>query len=538
MRSILTWWLLLLAFQPVLAQQLSSSRPKLVVGIVVDQMRWDFLYRYSNRYGAGGFNRLLKEGFSCENALIDYTPTYTAPGHAAVYTGSVPSLHGIIGNSWFSREKNGFVYCTDDDSVRTIGSSSDRGKMSPKNLWSNTITDELKLAQHFKSKTIAIALKDRGSIIPGGHTADAAYWFDNASGGWVTSSYYMEQLPPWVSAFNAKRWPDSFLVKNWNPLYPIGTYTQTSSDSSPYEDILPGEDNDFEHRTDHILANKYETFRYIPGANTYVFDMGRAAIENEGLGKRGVTDFLALSFSSTDYAGHRFGPNSIEMEDMYLRLDRDMAAFLQYLDKKIGKGQYLVFLTADHGVAHIPGYAIEHKMPAGFEDDQGLKQILREAIRADHGIDDAVMTVINYQVYLNHPKIGADKFQAVKQTVTRRLRQLPFISHVIDLEQIPGAGLPFKLENMVRNGYNQKLSGDLQFVFRPQWFDGFSKGTTHGAWNPYDAHLPLVWFGWKIKAGKTYREVHTSDIAPTLAALLQIQVPNASIGEAIGEVVR
>lgn len=527
---------LLFSAMSLFAQPAPPVRPKLVVGLVVDQMRWDYLYRYSERYTTGGFKRLLSEGFSCENAFLDYTPTYTAPGHANVYTGSVPSLHGIIGNSWWSKETGKFVYCTDDDSALPVGTTSVAGKMSPKNLWSNTITDELKLAQNFKNKTIAISLKDRGSIIPGGHTADAAYWFDNATGGWISSSYYMTELPSWVRTFNSKKFPDSFLKKNWETLYPLNTYRHNSGDVKPYEDIVPGEDNEFAHKTESILANKYETFRYIPGGNTYTFDMGKAAIESEGLGRGKLTDFLCLSFSTTDYAGHRFGPNSVEMEDMFLRFDRDLASFLAYLDKKIGKGQYLVFLTADHGAAHIPGYALENKMPAGFTDDQMLKQLLTEAVLNDMKIADAITTVINYQVYISKA-VPADRKQAVKNIIIEKLTSIPEITHAFDLN----AGhlmLPEKLEKMVKNGYNQKLSGDVQFVFRPQWFDGFSKGTTHGVWNPYDSHLPLLWFGWKIKPGRSYREISISDIAPTLAAMLQIQMPNASVGDVITEIVK
>ncbi|MGI8600599.1 MAG: alkaline phosphatase family protein [Chitinophagaceae bacterium] len=240
---------LLLLIQLLLVQKMNAQKPKLIVGIVVDQMRWDYLYRYSDRYGNEGFKRLLKEGFSCENTFINYIPTYTAPGHTTVYTGAVPSLHGIIGNVWYDKPTGKTVYCTDDDTVTGVGTTSNAGKMSPKNMWSTSFADELRLATNFRNKTIAIALKDRGSILPGGHTANAAYWIDNSTGGWITSSFYMKNLPSWVQTFNNRKWPDVYLKQNWTTLYPITTYNQSTADSKAYEGNLPGGSNSFPHNT-------------------------------------------------------------------------------------------------------------------------------------------------------------------------------------------------------------------------------------------------------------------------------------------------
>lgn len=517
-----------------------AASPKLVVGVVVDQMRWDFLYRYSDRYTADGFKRLLREGFSCENTYIPYLPTYTAPGHTCVYTGSVPSLHGILGNSWYSRAKRRNIYCTEDDSVRTVGSSSNAGQMSPRNMLATTVTDELRIATNFRSKTIGIALKDRGAILPAGHTANAAYWFDNASGGWISSTFYMNSLPAWVSRFNDRKLPDQYLKQNWKTLYTINTYAQSTADDKWYESNLPGGDHTFDHETSELGKNKYEAFRYIPAANTYTIEMAKAAIEGEALGKRGVTDFLTVSFSSTDYAGHAFGPNSVEVEDMYLRLDRDLGAFLKYLDGAVGKGNYLLFLTADHGVANVPGFMRENKIPAGEAADASVRRSVNEAIRKQHGIGNMVTSVMNYQVFLNDSLLQANKLdkQAVKQTVIAALLQHPGIDKAVDLETVESSSLPEDIKKVVINGYNQRLSGDVQFVFKPQWFDGWNSGTSHGTWNPYDAHIPLVFFGWNIKPGKLFREVYMTDIAPTVSSLLRIQRPNATVGEAIPEVVR
>ncbi|RZM05314.1 MAG: alkaline phosphatase family protein, partial [Pedobacter sp.] len=324
------------------------ARPKLVVGIMIDQMRWDYLYRFNDRFTPGGFKRLIGQGFSCESTFIPYTPTYTAVGHTCVYTGSVPAITGIVGNNWYLRGSKRNMYCTDDSTVVGVGTTSSAGKMSPKNLWTSTITDELRLATNFRSKTIGIALKDRGAILPAGHAANAAYWFDNATGGWITSSYYMKDLPEWVKNFNNRKLADQYMANDWNTLFPIESYRQSTSDVKPYEGKLLGGDNSFPHETSKVTNNKYEAFRTTPGGNSITFDMAKAAIDNEKMGQGTSTDFLAVSFSSTDYIGHTFGPNSIEIEDCYLRYDKELAAFLTYLDQKIGKGQYLLFLTADH----------------------------------------------------------------------------------------------------------------------------------------------------------------------------------------------
>ena len=515
------------------------SRPKLVVGIVVDQMRWDYLYRFYDRYSADGFKRMINQGFSCENTFIPYTPTYTAAGHSSVYTGSVPAINGILGNYWYRRDLKRNWYCTEDTSVSSVGSSSNAGKMSPGNMLTTTVTDELRLATNFQSKSIGVSLKDRGSILPAGH-AGQAYWFDNATGGWITSTYYMNELPAWVKAINDKKLPEKYLSQNWNTLYPIGTYKQSTADDKKYESKIGGEDNTFPHITADLSINKFESFRQTPGGNTYTLDMSKAAIEGEKLGQRGVTDFLAISFSSPDYIGHAFGPNSIEVEDTYLRLDRELGAFFKYLDTKIGKGQYLVFLTADHAVAHVPGFMKENNLPAGTFDDAAIRKWLNEMAEAKFGIKNAIEQVINYQLYLNYAALNEGKadLEDFRSWVISELKNHPAIMACFDLHELSETTLPAKIKDMVTNGYNQKWSGDIQFVFNPGWFDGGSTGTTHGAWNPYDSHIPLLWYGWKVKPGKTNRETYMTDIAPTVAAMLRIQMPNGSIGHVIEEITK
>lgn len=540
MRIIISGILALLILSSAYGQKnniYTLQRPKLVVGIVVDQMRWDYLYRYSNRYSNHGFKRLLSEGFTCENTFIPYTPTSTAPGHTSVYTGSVPSIHGIIGNSWYSRQLSREVYCTEDSSATSVGSTSEAGKMSPENLWTTTVTDELRLATNFRSKVIGIALKDRGAILPAGHTANAAYWFDNANGAFITSTYYMKELPGWVKQFNDKKLPDTYLQQNWNPLYPINSYTQSTSDEKTYESNFASSGPSFPHMTADIQKDKYNVLRSTPYGNTLTMEMAKAAIEGERLGQTGNTDFLAVSFSSTDYVGHAFGPNSIEAEDTYLRLDKDLASFFSFLDSKIGKGKYTIFLSADHGAAHVPGFLRENKIPGGVMSEKTIEAALNNIIEKRFKIKNGIENISNYQVYLNHTIANADRPQ-VKKAVIEQLLTYPAIAGAIDLQQLNETPLTANVKAMAINGYNQKLSGDIQYIYKPQYFEGATKGTTHGLWNPYDSHIPLLFYGWGIKKGKTNRETYMTDISATLSALLHIQMPSGCIGKVIEEVMQ
>lgn len=518
------------------------SRPKLVVGIVIDQMRWDYLYRYYDRYAAnGGFKKFLTQGFSCENNLIPYTPTITACGHTTVYTGSVPAVHGITGNAWYDNLLKKTVYCTEDKTVKGVGATGSVGEMSPRNMLVTTICDELKLATNFRSKVIGVAFKDRGGILPAGHSANAAYWFDGGSGNWITSTYYMNELPAWVQQFNAKKMVDQYYKQNWTTMYPIETYRQSSTDEKSFESKPFGADmKSFPYNFDKFIGKNYGAIGTTPYGNTFTVEMAKAAIENEQLGADATTDILAVSFSSTDYVGHSFGPNSIEAEDTYLRLDKDLGEFFNYLDKKIGKGQYLVFLSADHGVTQVPGYLKENKIPAGTASSSRIMSRFNPQLKEKFGVDRLIVSMNNYQVHLNHPVIDSMQLKEseIKKWIIDSLMKTEGVSRAIDLDLIGQVPLNDKIRSMISNGYYPQRNGDIQIIFYPQWIDGGTSGTTHGSWNPYDAHIPLLWYGWKIKPGKLYRETYMTDIAPTLAAMLKIQMPSGTVGKVIEELVK
>jgi len=514
----------------------TTDRPKLVVGLMVDQMRWDFLYRYAGRYGNGGFKRLLGEGFVCENTFIPYAQTVTAAGHTCVYTGSVPAIHGIMGNEWYDKQMGRSVYCTEDKEVKTIGGADNAEPQSPKNLWTTTICDELKIATNFQSKVIGVAIKDRGGILPAGHSADAAYWYDSRSGNWVTSTYYMNELPAWALAFNNRKVVDSFYKLNWNTLYPIATYKQSDKDDAVYEGKFAHEAKPvFPHELASQTGKNYGLISSTPYGNTMTLAFAKAALENEGLGNDGITDFLAISLSSPDYIGHQFGPNSIEIEDTYLRLDRELASFFSYLDAKVGRGQYLFFITADHAVAHTPGFLQEHKIPVKTLSVP-VNEIVN-GVREKFGIRGIILDADNYQLYLNDKAIdsaGADK-EEVKNFIIALLNRHPDILMAFDCEEISEANLPALVKELFINGYNTRRGGDIQLILKPGLFFGGKTGTTHGSWYPYDSHIPLIWMGWGIKKGKSHTAYYMTDIAPTIAALLKIQMPNGSIGRVIEE---
>ncbi|MBC7746174.1 MAG: alkaline phosphatase family protein [Flavobacterium sp.] len=518
------------------------ARPKLVVGIMVDQMRWDFLYRYYDRYQAGGFKRMMKEGFSAENTNIDYATTVTGIGHATVYTGSVPSFHGISGNDFIIQETGKTMYCTEDSTVQTVGSTSAAGKMSPRNLFTTTITDELKLATNFKSKVVGISLKDRGAILPAGHTANAAYWFDDASGGWITSTYYMKELPAWVKKLNDSNLPLNYLKQDWNTLYPINTYIQSSADNNPYEGKFTGSaTSTLPVKTSAMIEKGVGVIRNTPYGNSITLDMAKNVIENENMGGNGVTDFLAVSFSSPDYIGHMFGPNSVEVEDTYLRLDRDIADFLNYLDQKLGKGNYTTFLTADHGVAHNPRFLVDNKIPAGLWSASETLKNLNAVLEKEFKAKNLVLSLVNYQVSFNNRLITSEK---IKETEIRELSinyllAQPDVAFAVDINQIKSAAIPDILKEKIVNAYNRERSGVIQIILKPGYYSGYgSTGSTHGSWNPYDAHIPLIFMGWGIKPGKTYEATGMIDIAATLASLLKIQMPNGCIGRPIATALR
>ena len=521
------------------AQQSNAAaieRPKLVVGIVVDQMRWDYLYRYQKRYTDGGFKRLLGEGFSCENTMIPYVPSVTAIGHTCIYTGSVPSIHGIAGNNFVKDGKK--VYCTDDDSVKPVGTTSVAALMSPRNLWVSTIGDEMKIASNGRAKVVGVALKDRASILPAGHNPNGAFWFDDQTGCFITSSYYMDHLPKWVEAFNDKRLPEQYLSQKWNTLYPKNTYTESTTDENEYENgIREGVKATLPLNLPELYKKYgYGIIRNTPFGNSLTLDMAKAAIDGEQLGADDETDLLTVSCSSTDYIGHQVGTHAIETEDTYPRLDKAIADFLAYLDSKVGKGNYLVFLSADHGAMNNAAFLQDRRIPAGSWDASATAKKLNHVLAKEYPeAGDIVKTVMNYQVFFNRDVIKSKQldFDNIKQTVVNVLKEDPSVQYACDMAKASTESIPEEVKSRIINGYNRERSGDVVIILKPNFYAHGMKGTDHGAWNSYDTHIPLVFMGWGIKHGATTKQTFMTDIAPTIAAMLHVQAPNGCVGKSI-----
>ncbi|WP_312076371.1 alkaline phosphatase PafA [Chryseobacterium sp.] len=537
-----------LAFMSVItlnAQKKKNSqelaRPKLVVGLVIDQMRWDYLYRYYEKFGNDGFKRLLNTGYSLNNVHIPYVPTVTALGHTSIYTGSVPAIHGIAGNDWTDKNTGENVYCTTDESVKPIGTTNAKvGSHSPKNLWSTTVTDELRLATNFQGKVVGVSLKDRASILPAGHTPNGAYWFDDSTGDFITSSYYMNDLPQWLKSFNAQDLPTKLVANGWNTLLPINQYTESSPDNSPWEGLL-GSAKTPTFPYSNLAADyqaKKDNIRSTPFGNTLTLKLAEASVEGEKLGSDNITDILAINIASTDYAGHKFGPNSIEVEDVYIRLDRDLADFFKYLDGKVGKGEYTVFLSADHGGAHSVGFLQEHKIATGFFGEDMAKNITAK-LKEKFGVDKLINGVDNYQIYFDRKLIADNKLdlEDIKEFAIHELEKDPTVLFAVSTTEVQEATIPEPIKQRIINGINRERSGDIQLISHDSMLPPYAKkGTTHSVWNSYDAHIPLIFMGWGIQRGESNKPYFMTDIAPTVSALLHIQFPSGNVGNPITEV--
>jgi predicted AlkP superfamily pyrophosphatase or phosphodiesterase len=542
MRNIAALFVLLLGVQFTVLGQSPTEKPKLVVGIIVDQMRQEYLYRFSDRFVAGGFKRFTEQGFMMTNGHYNYIPTYTGPGHASVYSGTTPATHGIIANEWYNRSLGKFIYCAEDSTVRNVAGSAENGKISPRNLLTTTITDELRFATAKRSKVVGIAIKDRGASLPAGHLGDA-YWYDDVTGDFMTSTYYYDSLtlPKWVLAFNAKKIPAKYLKETWNPLFPINTYKNSLPDDNAFEGVFVGKTGPtFPYKLDSLQENNggFGLISSTPFGNSLTFDFAYAAIEGEKMGQRGETDFLAVSFSSPDYIGHRFGPSSIEIEDNYLRLDQELAKFFEYLDSKLGKGQYLVFLTADHAVAEVPSYMVSERVPAGNFNSGMILGQLKGFAQAMYGEGNWVLSYSNEQIFLNKDLAREKKldFEQMQRDFADFVLRFKGVKEAYTAADLRTKEYVHNRPHLLQMGYNHKASGDVLLILEPAWLTGGLKGTTHGSGYSYDTHVPISFYGWGIKAGQSANPTTITDIAPTLAILLKIKFPNGTTGKPIQEI--
>jgi predicted AlkP superfamily pyrophosphatase or phosphodiesterase len=522
-----------------------TENPKLVVGIVVDQMRQEYLYRFYPKFGNGGFKRIITDGFELKNAHYNYVPTITGPGHASVYTGSTPAVHGIIGNDWYDKNLKKLVNCVDDPKQTVVGNSTGKGTVSPWRLLTTTITDELKLSNQKRSKIVGISVKDRGAVLPAGHLADGAYWYDGRSGDFVTSSFYAKVLTPWAEKFNQLKLADKYLSQTWNTLYPITQYTESLPDENSYESKLFGKENTSFPYDLKTLKTKsgYNTLLSTPFANDYIIDFTKAAIEGEKLGQDEWTDFLAISFSATDVLGHDMGPRAIEIEDMYLRLDKNVEDLLKTLDSKVGSGNYTIFITADHGVAENAQYLKDNRIPSGYFSASNVKAGMSDYLKRYFPNRDIIEYSDEDQVYLNQdafqnePKASGIDLLIGTELITNYLMQMEGVANVFS-ESILRQGRYDEggIKGMVIRGYHPKRSGDITVILEPGWYSaGKVPGSTHGSPYSYDTNVPVLFYGKGIKKGSSVLYHPITDIAPTLSVLLKIKFPSGCMGNPIAE---
>jgi predicted AlkP superfamily pyrophosphatase or phosphodiesterase len=524
----------------------SSERPKLVVGIVVDQMRQEYLYRFAPKFAEGGFKRLMNEGFMLKNAHYNYVPTITGPGHASVYTGSTPAIHGIISNEWYDKELKKEVNCVNDPQQKPVGSLEGKGSVSPWRLLSSTITDELKLFTQRRSRVISISFKDRGAVLPGGHLANAAYWYDGKSGKFITSTYYMNQLPDWVEKFNARNLSDQYLNQEWKTYYPIEKYIESGPDDSPYEQKFAGKDKPvfpYDLKSLRKKNGDLDFLASVPFANDFLTEMVKASLPGEQLGKHDVTDFLAISYSTTDIIGHAMGPNSVEIEDTYIRLDKNLEDLFKTLDATVGSKNYTVFLTADHAVNDVAQQLVDNHIPGGYFSTSKTKALLNDFLQKYFPGKNLIDTIDDNQVFFDHDAFQHDpKTSGVEMMIATELAMNfliaqegvadAFSESMIRQGRYDEAGI----KGMVIRGYNQKRSGDLVFVLQPGWYNATKiQGTTHGSPYAYDTNVPILFYGKGIKKGMSVRYHTTTDIAPTLSVLLNIKFPSGCTGRPVEE---
>jgi hypothetical protein len=497
----------LLAFALAAASLLAAApkKPKLILAIVIDQFRYDYLTRFRGEYHSG-FERLLTHGAVFTNARYQHFPTVTAVGHSTFLSGATPAISGIIANDWYDREEGKTVTSVSDAATKLLGASGGAGS-SPHRMLADTVGDELKMSDANRSKVIGISLKDRAAILPSGHMANGAYWFDAKSGNFVSSTYYFADLPGWVKDFNGSRPADQYRGAHW------------------LSKVMPAEG-----------PSLYSAIDASPFANEMIERMAETAIQAEQLGQRDVTDLLAISFSANDYVGHASGPDSPEVHDMAVQTDRVLEKLFQAIDQKIGMDNVIVVLTGDHGVDPLPEVNAQRKMPGGRLTLGIVSKTVQAALVKKYGEGDWILSNAEHSIYLNLELIAHKNLSAadVDRTAADAAAGIPHVFRVYTREQLVNGVFPDEVSRRVMNGYFARRGADVEVLLDPYWI--FTQtGATHGAAFGYDSHVPVIFMGPGIRAARYNNAVTVNDIAPTLATMLDVETPSGSVGRVLTE---
>jgi len=525
----------------VLAQKrkdIPPESPTLIIGLVVEDMRYDYLYRFWSNFGEGGFKKLIDEGTLCKNANYNYMLTQTAPGFATIATGCEPQIHGIVSDYWFQRMLDMKTFSVFNEKTKTIGIETDLYPFAPTNLLTSTFSDELKLFNNGRSKVIGISFKPTSAILSAGHIGNAAYWFDDASGKWISSSYYSDSLPTWVNTFNDKKFPDLYKDREWLPSLSLESYRSGALQGNTAT-IGFSSENKFAKRVSSLVKKNevYAQLKATPFGNTLTKDFAISAILEENLGKDEYTDYINIGFASTSQISELCGPNSVELEDMYIRLDKELEHFLQFIDAEIGKQNVLIYLTSDHGTSYNPEELIQHNIPAGeFNSDRAI-MLLTTYLNAVYDKGKWISAYHNKQIYLNQRLIEDSdlKLNDVQNVVAQFMIQFTGIANAITSSTLEQSHYSEGIFAYMQNSYNQKRSGDVILNLEPGWIEKGEYISSANSANKYDTHVPLIWYGWKIKRSKISRTIKMEDIAPTISNFLNVPFPNGCTGSVISE---
>jgi predicted AlkP superfamily pyrophosphatase or phosphodiesterase len=544
-----------------------QKRPRLVLLIVVDQFRYDYLERFGDLYGPNGFKRLMRDGASWTQSNYDHMPTYTAPGHGTMMTGAYPAESGIIGNEWLDRPTGKRITSVTDDSVKALGGIATDLGASPSRLMASTVGDELRLATNDRAKVIGISVKDRSAILPAGRHANAAYWFSINSGTMVSSTYYFNQLPAWVTNFNNAKPADKYFGAKWERVLPEDEYRKRAGQDNPsWENVSNawGDTNSFPHTiTGGLTApgrNFYLALDYSPFTNDMLVSFAQEAIVNEQLGQDDDTDVLTVSFSANDYVGHRFGPYSQEVMDVSVRTDRNIATLLDFVESKVGLANTLVAFTADHGVSPIPEHAAALGLGGGRVPFATVMGKIQAAISARYNPQGKTPDLtadyllrfqeagtarewfINNNIYFNYDALRRDgvNLEEFSQLVVSAALTVPGIARCFSrLQLLRGAtSVTDPIERRALHGFYPSRSGDVVMVAEPYKYIAETITATHGSPYSYDTHVPTIIMGPGVNAGRYVEAASPTDIAPTLSALLRITAPSNSTGRVLVEALK
>lgn len=536
--------LLLISFLLVnksFSQNQFKKPPKLVVGIVVEEMRYEMLLRYWDSFGENGFKRIINQGAFCTQTHHNYLITQNGVGQASIATGTYPSYHGVISDVWYNKLKDEMVECADQSKFNLIDGKISVGNYSPDHILTSTLSDEMKLASNDSAKVVSISLNPVSSVIAGGQLADYAFWFNQHIGGWITGDYYASKLPDWVQQFNQKGFQDIYMKKNWASMYSLSeNYKNSLPDESDFEIGFRNYRYTFPYDLNYLKkrSGNYKYLKYTPFGNTYTKDFAVSAVVNEELGKDDFTDLLLVSFAATHYSGELFGPRSVEMEDLFLRLDQDIEHLIEFLDDEVGLENVLVYLTSDRGVSDVPEYLISKKQNAGvFEGEKSLT-LLNSYLSILYKEGEWVKSYFSRQLYFNQALIdesGVDLYE-IQHKVADFMVQFKGVANALPAITINSTNFESGVNQKIQNSYHQKRSGDVIINLEPGWIEKNGYVTKSGSGYNYDTHVPLIWFGWGVKNARIDRPTEAIDIAPTISWILNITAPNGSVGKPILEI--